>query len=498
MRDDGVAEEREDRVGADARPRAAARRGAGSHAERGAARSGPLKRLNSSSAGRIASTASDSPSVVAASGGRWALSVVSRIAARMRTTTRPGGPSWATAMAATVPRHEIDAVRGPDARSRRARVAPRLDAARAVLRPRHRGRGRGCGRRPSTTASRTTTSRESILSYAMTFFAIWWAWMSFSWFATAYDTDDVPVPARGLRGDGGRGHHRGRHRAMPSARATGRVVTLGYVVMRLAAVTQWARAARSDPSHRANSHPLGHRHQRRPGRLGAAAVRPVDRRPASSGFGRPRPRRARGPDLGGESDAAALALGAHRRALRAVHDHRARRVGARRDARDHGGDRRRRDGREPRRRRRRRAARRVRDVVAVLRATDRRPAHDASVAASSGATATTSSGPRPPPSGLASRSRSTSRPTTPRSDACRAGFSLAVPVAVYVVGTWVLHDVPRPMPTWRMALSPIAALLVLVAPLHAGASARHRAHPDRPPGGTDRHPAPGDRRRGRR
>src|SRR5688572_6852088 len=33
---------------------------------------------------------------------------------------------------------------------------------------------------------------DGILAYAMTFFAIWWAWMNFSWFATAYDTDDVP------------------------------------------------------------------------------------------------------------------------------------------------------------------------------------------------------------------------------------------------------------------------------------------------------------------
>jgi len=28
--------------------------------------------------------------------------------------------------------------------------------------------------------------------FAMTFFAIWWAWMNFTWFASAYDTDDVP------------------------------------------------------------------------------------------------------------------------------------------------------------------------------------------------------------------------------------------------------------------------------------------------------------------
>ena len=28
--------------------------------------------------------------------------------------------------------------------------------------------------------------------YAMVFFAIWWAWMNFTWFASAYDVDDVP------------------------------------------------------------------------------------------------------------------------------------------------------------------------------------------------------------------------------------------------------------------------------------------------------------------
>jgi low temperature requirement protein LtrA len=31
-----------------------------------------------------------------------------------------------------------------------------------------------------------------VLSYCMVFFAIWWAWMNFTWFASAYDTDDVP------------------------------------------------------------------------------------------------------------------------------------------------------------------------------------------------------------------------------------------------------------------------------------------------------------------
>ena len=32
---------------------------------------------------------------------------------------------------------------------------------------------------------------DAITSYFSVFFAIWWAWMNFSWFASAYDTDDV-------------------------------------------------------------------------------------------------------------------------------------------------------------------------------------------------------------------------------------------------------------------------------------------------------------------
>ena len=32
----------------------------------------------------------------------------------------------------------------------------------------------------------------AVVSYLMTFFAIWWAWVNFTWFASAYDSDDVP------------------------------------------------------------------------------------------------------------------------------------------------------------------------------------------------------------------------------------------------------------------------------------------------------------------
>jgi low temperature requirement protein LtrA len=86
---------------------------------------------------------------------------------------------------------------------------------------------------------------ESIISYAIVFFAIWWAWMNFTWFASAYDCDDVPyrilvflqltsalVMAAGVQ----------------LAFETGdfSVPISGYVIMRLAMVMQWLRAARAD------------------------------------------------------------------------------------------------------------------------------------------------------------------------------------------------------------------------------------------------------------
>ncbi|MFJ3304757.1 low temperature requirement protein A [Streptomyces sp. NPDC086549] len=85
---------------------------------------------------------------------------------------------------------------------------------------------------------------DGILSYAMLFFAIWWAWMNFTWFASAYDNDDmlyravtlvqifgVLVLAAGVS-SAFRDHDY-------------RVVVLGYVIMRVALAAQWLRAARS-------------------------------------------------------------------------------------------------------------------------------------------------------------------------------------------------------------------------------------------------------------
>jgi low temperature requirement protein LtrA len=32
---------------------------------------------------------------------------------------------------------------------------------------------------------------HGIIGYLLVFFGIWWAWMNFTWFASAYDTDDI-------------------------------------------------------------------------------------------------------------------------------------------------------------------------------------------------------------------------------------------------------------------------------------------------------------------
>jgi low temperature requirement protein LtrA len=32
---------------------------------------------------------------------------------------------------------------------------------------------------------------HGVVSYLLVFFAIWWPWVNFTWFASAYDTDDV-------------------------------------------------------------------------------------------------------------------------------------------------------------------------------------------------------------------------------------------------------------------------------------------------------------------
>jgi low temperature requirement protein LtrA len=88
-----------------------------------------------------------------------------------------------------------------------------------------------------------------VASYLTVFFSIWWAWMNFSWHASAYDNDDgayrlaVMVQITGCLVIAA-----GIPRAFEQHRFD--VVFAGYFIMRLALVFLWLRAARAHPARR--------------------------------------------------------------------------------------------------------------------------------------------------------------------------------------------------------------------------------------------------------
>ena len=85
----------------------------------------------------------------------------------------------------------------------------------------------------------------ALLGYAVVFFAIWWAWMNFTWFASAYGADDTPYRLAVLvQIVGVLVLAAGVPRAFEQRDL--HVVTAGYAVMRVGLVTLWARAARAD------------------------------------------------------------------------------------------------------------------------------------------------------------------------------------------------------------------------------------------------------------
>jgi low temperature requirement protein LtrA len=87
---------------------------------------------------------------------------------------------------------------------------------------------------------------DDLTPFLQVFFAIWWAWMNFTWFASSFDTDDVlyrlltmvqmagvlvlaaGVPAGFEDSDYG-------------------AITIGYLIMRVGLVAQWLRAGLEDP-----------------------------------------------------------------------------------------------------------------------------------------------------------------------------------------------------------------------------------------------------------
>ncbi|ROQ64953.1 low temperature requirement protein LtrA [Rathayibacter sp. PhB152] len=93
---------------------------------------------------------------------------------------------------------------------------------------------------------------ETVLPFAMVFFAIWWAWMNFTWFASGYDTDDVPYRLLTLAQMGG---VLVLAAGVPTAFEEGdfTAITVGYAIMRFALVSQWLRVAVSTPEQRVSA-----------------------------------------------------------------------------------------------------------------------------------------------------------------------------------------------------------------------------------------------------
>ncbi len=90
---------------------------------------------------------------------------------------------------------------------------------------------------------------DGLIKFVAAFFAIWWAWMNFTWFASAYDNNDVLyriavmvmmvgalIFAAGI----------------PSffAETNSFFGLIGYVIMRLSMGSLWLRAAKHDPERR--------------------------------------------------------------------------------------------------------------------------------------------------------------------------------------------------------------------------------------------------------
>ncbi len=74
-----------------------------------------------------------------------------------------------------------------------------------------------------------------LLKFAAAFFGVWWAWMNYTWFASAYDNDDLLF------------------RLLTMTILAGSLIVVGYVIMRIAMIFLWLRAAGNDPPRRATA-----------------------------------------------------------------------------------------------------------------------------------------------------------------------------------------------------------------------------------------------------
>lgn len=90
---------------------------------------------------------------------------------------------------------------------------------------------------------------KGMMNFGLVFFAIWWAWVNFTWFASAFDPDDVPYRLKVLlQMTGLMVISAGVPRAFENQDWS--FVTLGYVIMRIGMIAQWLRVAKSVPEYR--------------------------------------------------------------------------------------------------------------------------------------------------------------------------------------------------------------------------------------------------------
>lgn len=90
---------------------------------------------------------------------------------------------------------------------------------------------------------------DGVVRFAMAFFGIWWAWMNYTWFASAYDNDDALFRLLTLAIMGGAlVMASGIELFFKSLDLT--MIVAGYVCMRVGMVVLWLRAALGDPARR--------------------------------------------------------------------------------------------------------------------------------------------------------------------------------------------------------------------------------------------------------
>jgi low temperature requirement protein LtrA len=103
---------------------------------------------------------------------------------------------------------------------------------------------------------------EGVVAFLLAAFSVAWAWINFTWFASAYDTDDWPfrlttmvqmvgvlLLALGVPDLFASVIDHETHLDL-------RLMVIGYIVMRLPMVVQWLRAGRQDPSRRSLCHTM--------------------------------------------------------------------------------------------------------------------------------------------------------------------------------------------------------------------------------------------------